>query len=121
MIRLVCLRRATYFVQTPFDCQPMKIPKVASLAQTMDKIIPQKGISREDEVKLLLEKLPLACKEAKEQYLVAQRASRYYRARYGRGSEVQRKQAKMVLEMPDEDVVRWARSRCMLVRDPLDA
>ncbi|CCW69025.1 unnamed protein product [Phytomonas sp. Hart1] len=120
MLRLVCFRRASYFVQTPFDHQPIAIPKVVSLSKTVDQIAPSKTISRRDEVKLLLEQLPNACRDAKAQYLLAQRGSRYYRARYARGAELQRKQAKMLLEMPDADAVGWAKGRCMPVRNPLD-
>lgn len=92
-----------------------------SAAAVIGSVAPPGELSRRDEVQLLLKGLPKACDDAKEALLQGRRASRYYRARYGRGADTQRKHAETVAAMPSKaDVQAWALSRCIRVSDPLD-
>ncbi|EPY27601.1 hypothetical protein STCU_02968 [Strigomonas culicis] len=116
---LPCRRR--WFIRTPFDCQPMEVATTPSFSNIMGDLVPHKDLSRQDELKLLLERLPAKCDEAKETLLDAQRASRYYRKRFKRGMETQRRHAqRAVAEASDAQLADWAVRKCREIRNPLD-
>ncbi|EAN90618.1 hypothetical protein C3747_192g149c [Trypanosoma cruzi] len=104
---------------SPFCHQPVAIPAAPSLRRLLLEVKPRSESSREEVVAALLEKLPAHCDRVKKDMLHARYASRYYRSRYGRGMETRGKQLRGLLEMPDDEVRRWAQSRCVPVRDPL--
>lgn len=109
-----------YVVQTPFDHQPVAIPGRQAVSKVMQELFPSKDFSRRDEVRTLLKQLPQKCDEAKEALLQSQRASRYYRKRYGRGAESLQRISCILMKMDDTEITRWAEGRCVSVRNPLD-
>ncbi|KEG05543.1 hypothetical protein DQ04_20671000 [Trypanosoma grayi] len=114
----LALRRV--LVLSPFCHQPIALPAVTPVQRVLHDVLPHgAGSRREEEVTALLERLPAHCNKAKQAMLHARRASTYYRSRYGRGLEAQRKQLQQVQHMSDDEVRRWARSKCLPVRDPL--
>lgn len=120
MIRRSLRSLGKYYIPTPFDHQPVAVPAVRSYTALVAAIAPPGELARTDEVQLLLKGLPAACDDAKEAMLQGKRASRYYRSRYGRGAELQRRQAEGVLAAGSEaEAQAWARGRCIKVNDPL--
>ncbi|KAG5511377.1 hypothetical protein JKF63_07340 [Porcisia hertigi] len=115
--RLLCLQ---FLLNTPFDHQPIAVPSVPTARSVIEDIIPPKSeLSRVDEVGLLLKHLPAACDKAKQLQHDAQYASRYYRARFNRGTQLQLKHATHIaaLSSPAE-VQQWARSRLYPISNP---
>ncbi|KAG5487020.1 hypothetical protein LSCM1_07687 [Leishmania martiniquensis] len=114
------LLRLQFLLNTPFDHQPIAVPAVPTARAVIEKIIPPKSeLSRVDEVGLLLKHLPSACDEAKQLRHDAQYASRYYRARFNRGSRLQLKHATHIAAASDlAEVQEWARSRLHPISDP---
>lgn len=118
-MRRSCLTRLPYLLPTPFDHQPIAIPAIPSVKAVVENILPsQPELSRVDEVQLLLQRLPAACDAAKELQHSSQYASRYYRARLHRGSQLQEKQLKFVAEATPRAAQEWARKRLQPVTDP---
>ncbi|AIN95452.1 hypothetical protein LPMP_050110 [Leishmania panamensis] len=115
--RLLCLQ---FLLNTPFDHQPITVPAVPTARFIIEGITPPKSeLSRVDEVGLLLKHLPTACDEAKQLQHDAQYASRYYRARFNRGSQLQLKHATHVAAASSAaEVQQWARSRLHPISDP---
>jgi hypothetical protein len=75
-------------------------------------------LSRVGEVTLLLKQLPEACDRAKELQHAAQYASRYYRARFHRGSQLQQRQLADIAAMSPQEAQRWASQRLHPISDP---
>ncbi|GET85744.1 hypothetical protein, conserved [Leishmania tarentolae] len=109
-----------YLLNTPFDHQPIAVPAVPTVRAVVEGIIPPKSdLSRVDEVGLLLKHLPAACDKAKQLQHDAQYTSRYYRARFNRGSELQMKHATHVAAASSPaEAQQWARSRLHPISDP---
>lgn len=118
--RTTVSRSAVALLLTPLDYQPTHIPHIPSTAAVMNDIRPAKGeMSRSDEVRKLLEELPRSCDTAKQLLHDSQYASKYYRARFSRGMEGQRKQATEIAAMSShEEVEAWARGRLCRIADP---
>lgn len=120
MLRRCAPWRLQFLLNTPFDHQPVAVPAVPTARAVIADIIPPKSeLSRVDEVSRLLKELPAACDAAKQLQHDAQYASRYYRARFNRGSQMQAKHATHLaaLSSPAE-VQAWARSRLHPITDP---
>ncbi|AYU75916.1 hypothetical protein conserved [Leishmania donovani] len=114
------LVRLQFLLNTPFDHQPIAVPAVPTARSVIEDIIPPRSeLSRVDEVGLLLKHLPAACDKAKQLQHDAQYASRYYRARFSRGSQLQWKHATQVAAASGPaEVQQWARSRLYPISDP---
>ncbi|KAG5486276.1 hypothetical protein CUR178_07587 [Leishmania enriettii] len=114
------LLRLQFLLSTPFDHQPIAVPAVPTARSVIEEITPrQSELSRVDEVGLLLKHLPAACDEAKQLQHDAQFASRYYRARLNRGTQLQLKHAMHIAAVSDPaEVQQWARSRLHPISDP---
>ncbi|CBH11450.1 hypothetical protein, conserved [Trypanosoma brucei gambiense DAL972] len=86
----------------------------------MREVLPQGRVNdRDNELTVFLQQLPARCDKAKQDLLQAQRASKYYRTRYGRGLEMRRRQYQQLLNLSDAELQMWARSRLRPVRNPM--
>ncbi|KAK7198064.1 hypothetical protein NESM_000762100 [Novymonas esmeraldas] len=112
--------RVQFLLNTPFDHQPIAVPAVPTARAVVETVTPPSSeVSRVDEVALLLRDLPAACDAAKQLQHDALYASRYYRARFSRGTQLQLRQATHLAELANpEDVQQWARSRLHPISDP---
>ena len=118
-MRACPLLRLSFLLATPFDHQPVVLPSIPTAASVVQGIVPAKSeLSRVDELQLLLRHLPEACNRAKELQHDAQYASRYYRARFHRGSQLQQKQLSHVVALNPQKAQQWARQRLHPVSDP---
>lgn len=118
-MRACPLLRLPFLLATPFDHQPVVLPSIPTAASVVQGIVPAKSeLSRVDELQLLLRHLPEACNRAKELQHDAQYASRYYRARFHRGSQLQQKQLSHVVALNPQKAQQWARQRLHPVSDP---
>ncbi|KPI86687.1 hypothetical protein ABL78_4245 [Leptomonas seymouri] len=108
-----------FLLPTPFDHQSVAVPSIPTTKSMVQKILPSKSeLSRVDEVGLLLKHLPAACDKAKELQHDAQYASRYYRARFRRGSQLQHKQCAHVASLSSPAAQKWARAQLIPITDP---
>ncbi|KPA80755.1 hypothetical protein ABB37_04209 [Leptomonas pyrrhocoris] len=113
---LLCLQ---FLLATPFDHQPIAVPSIPTFNSVVQNILPAKSeLSRVDEVSLLLKHLPGACDRAKGLQHDSQYASRYYRARFHRGSQLQQKQLRQVTSLSLPAAQQWARGCLIPVTDP---
>ncbi|CBZ23366.1 conserved hypothetical protein [Leishmania mexicana MHOM/GT/2001/U1103] len=114
------LLRLQFLLNTPFDHQPIAVPAVPTVRSVIEDIIPPRSeLSRVDEVGLLLKHLPAACDKSKQLQHDAEYASRYYRARFNRGSQLQLKHANHIAAASSPaEVQQWARSRLHPISDP---
>ncbi|KAG8348868.1 hypothetical protein ERJ75_001451000 [Trypanosoma vivax] len=111
------LRRV--LILTPFSHQLLALPKVKSLQEIMAAVVPKVGEGdRKQEIEAILQRLPAHCDAVRRASLQARRAARYYRSRYRRGMEAQ-KRLSALREASDEELHRWAIGKCIAVRDPL--